>query len=167
MSPWLIQTFLRNLPRMWASRFSPSKHSASSRPLPSILRTCAYSGDGWRTICEREKIIWEGKYERRSSGSGRTLTFFFKCQFALFVVVFIFATTSIFPSLMCVVSSELQRTTRTDTRLPGIGSRADEFGQIRGRTLTFPLFLGISTSLGCVQSRRMMCRLDSGFCLEV
>jgi hypothetical protein len=73
MSPWLIlgisalpelrdanthQTFFRSLPRMWARRFCPSKHCASSRPLPgesvlrqhvesisipSILRTWAYS----------------------------------------------------------------------------------------------------------------------------
>jgi hypothetical protein len=31
------------LPRMCASRFSPSKHRASRRPLPSILSTWAYS----------------------------------------------------------------------------------------------------------------------------
>ena len=43
MSPWLIQTFFRSLPRIWASRFYPSKHWASNRPLPSILVTCAYS----------------------------------------------------------------------------------------------------------------------------
>ena len=29
---------------MWARRFSPSKQRASSRPLPSIFITCAYSG---------------------------------------------------------------------------------------------------------------------------
>lgn len=71
MSPWLIQTFLRIFPRIcgwtWlaylciemeermllfsagetrrtlASRLLPSKHMASSRPLPSILTTWAYS----------------------------------------------------------------------------------------------------------------------------
>ena len=57
MSPWLIQTcagqrprrvrgpraFFRIFPRMCANRFSPSKHIASKRPLPSILITCAYS----------------------------------------------------------------------------------------------------------------------------
>ena len=31
---------------MCASRFSPSKQSASSRPFPSILSTCAYSVKG-------------------------------------------------------------------------------------------------------------------------
>lgn len=36
-------TFLRILPRMCANRFSPSKHSASRRPLPSIFTTWAYS----------------------------------------------------------------------------------------------------------------------------
>lgn len=28
---------------MWASRLEPSKQRASRRPLPNILRTCAYS----------------------------------------------------------------------------------------------------------------------------
>jgi hypothetical protein len=52
------QTFFRSLPLMWASRFCPSKHCASSRPLPepvsarvlnleicipSIFNTWAYS----------------------------------------------------------------------------------------------------------------------------
>jgi len=44
MSPWLIQTFLRSLPRMCARRREPSKQSASRRPFPSIFTTCAYSG---------------------------------------------------------------------------------------------------------------------------
>ena len=43
ISPWLIHTFLRSLPRMWASRRAPSKHCASRRPLPSIFTTWAYS----------------------------------------------------------------------------------------------------------------------------
>ena len=43
MSPWLIQTFLRILPRICANRFSPSKHIASRRPFPNILTTWAYS----------------------------------------------------------------------------------------------------------------------------
>lgn len=33
MSPWLIQTFLRSLPRMLPRRRVPSKHCASRRPL--------------------------------------------------------------------------------------------------------------------------------------
>lgn len=82
MSPWLIQTceripgqllllllllaaarealaFLRIFPRMWPSRFSPSKHMASTRPLPSILMTWAYS------VCERE---CQSGYSRRLAG---------------------------------------------------------------------------------------------------
>lgn len=43
ISDWLIQTFLRNFPRMWHKRLMPSKHVASSLPLPSILVTWAYS----------------------------------------------------------------------------------------------------------------------------
>merc|ERR1719192_3194466 len=43
MSDWLIQTFFRSLPLMWQRRFTPSKHIASKRPLPSILVTWAYS----------------------------------------------------------------------------------------------------------------------------
>ena len=43
ISDWLIQTFLRNFPRMWHKRLMPSKQVASSLPLPSILVTWAYS----------------------------------------------------------------------------------------------------------------------------
>lgn len=39
----LTQTFLRILPRMWHNLLMPSMHIASSRPLPSILSTWAYS----------------------------------------------------------------------------------------------------------------------------
>lgn len=39
----LTQTFLRILPLMWHRRLMPSIQVASSRPLPSIRRTCAYS----------------------------------------------------------------------------------------------------------------------------
>ena len=39
MSDWLIQTFFLSLPRMWQSLFTPSKHMASSLPLPNILVT--------------------------------------------------------------------------------------------------------------------------------
>ena len=90
-------------------------------------------------VSEREQK-WTGK-GKGSVGSGRTLAFFFKCQFALFVVVFVFATTSIFPSLVCGVSPKLQQMTRTP--------RLDYPQPFEGRALTFPLFLGISTSFGC------------------
>lgn len=71
MSPWLIQTwdksgqttdavhshgrrtFFLIFPRMWANRFSPSKHCASRRPFPSILRTCAYSWPSSRNTSSR------------------------------------------------------------------------------------------------------------------
>jgi hypothetical protein len=66
ISPWLIQTyhdfiecqhvsflsvikteqrhtFFLIFPRIWANRFSPSKHWASIRPLPNIFNTWAYS----------------------------------------------------------------------------------------------------------------------------
>lgn len=36
-------TFFLSFPRMWHSRFTPSKHIASRRPLPSIFVTWAYS----------------------------------------------------------------------------------------------------------------------------
>lgn len=52
--PWLIQTFFLNLPRMCASLRSPSKHMASSRPLPSILTTCAYS------VCDESARVADG-----------------------------------------------------------------------------------------------------------
>lgn len=74
MSPWLIQTctsatrigqgfayepsimrrtFFLIFPRMCASRFSPSKHWASRRPLPNILITCAYSWPSSRKTSSR------------------------------------------------------------------------------------------------------------------
>mmetsp|Transcript_12576 Transcript_12576/g.30539 ORF Transcript_12576/g.30539 Transcript_12576/m.30539 type:complete len:201 (-) Transcript_12576:30-632(-) len=43
MSPVFTHTFLRILPRMWHRRFTPSMHCASSRPLPNMRSTCAYS----------------------------------------------------------------------------------------------------------------------------
>jgi len=39
----LTQTFFLIFPLMWHNLFTPSMHMASSRPFPSILRTCAYS----------------------------------------------------------------------------------------------------------------------------
>ena len=48
-----IHTFLRIFPRIWASRFSPSKHTASRRPFPSILITCAYSWPSSRNTNSR------------------------------------------------------------------------------------------------------------------
>lgn len=42
-------TFFLIFPLIWANLFSPSKHWASIRPLPSILRTWAYS------VVERQK----------------------------------------------------------------------------------------------------------------
>lgn len=36
-------TFFRNFPRMWHKRLFPSKQIASSRPLPNIFATWAYS----------------------------------------------------------------------------------------------------------------------------
>jgi hypothetical protein len=45
------QTFLRILPRICASRFSPSKQVASSRPFPSIFVTWAYSASTYSSVC--------------------------------------------------------------------------------------------------------------------
>ena len=68
-----IQTFFLNLPRMWASRLEPSKHNASRRPLPSILRTWAYSG--WTLAIVGEDIMSGGSRRvrnavRRNVGDG-------------------------------------------------------------------------------------------------
>lgn len=46
-------TFFLIFPRIWASRFSPSKHWASRRPFPSILITCAYSWPSSRNTSSR------------------------------------------------------------------------------------------------------------------
>ena len=46
-------TFFLIFPRIWASRFSPSKHWASRRPFPSILVTCAYSWPSSRNTSSR------------------------------------------------------------------------------------------------------------------
>ena len=43
---WFTHTFFLILPRIWHRRLVPSKQYASSRPFPSILDTCAYSGIG-------------------------------------------------------------------------------------------------------------------------
>lgn len=67
ISPWLIQTFFRILPRIWASRFVPSKHWASTRPFPSILRTWAYStmrDDEEQAEAGRKR--WRGRCESRN-----------------------------------------------------------------------------------------------------
>ena len=53
MNARTIHTFLRIFPRIWASRFSPSKHIASRRPFPSILITCAYSWPSSRNTNSR------------------------------------------------------------------------------------------------------------------
>ena len=49
----LTHTFFRIFPRMWANRFSPSKHCASIRPFPNILVTCAYSWPSSRNTSSR------------------------------------------------------------------------------------------------------------------
>ena len=56
-TPWqLTNTFFLNFPRMWHSLFTPSKHMASKRPLPSILVTWAYSAKN-KTEHEMIKFI--------------------------------------------------------------------------------------------------------------
>lgn len=52
---WICKerTFFLIFPRMWASRFSPSKHWASRQPLPSIFVTCAYSWPSSRNTSSR------------------------------------------------------------------------------------------------------------------
>jgi hypothetical protein len=74
MSPWLIhtckapspswgvssmqpelhrRTFFRIFPRIWANRFSPSKHWASNLPFPNIFVTWAYSCPSSRNTSSR------------------------------------------------------------------------------------------------------------------
>ena len=104
MSPWLIQTFFLSLPRIWARRFSPSKQRASRRPLPSILMTCAYSirADGnqpCRTRIERALETRYKWYGRAKRWIGRTLTFLFKGQFSLLIVILVLPSTPVLTSL--------------------------------------------------------------------
>jgi hypothetical protein len=103
MSPWLIQTcasgnefrgracqrqpaFLRILPRICASRCSPSKHWAIKRPLPSILTTWAYSA-----FLRSEGV---------SAAHGRpTLALLLEDELALLALVLVLAPPSVFAAL--------------------------------------------------------------------
>lgn len=103
ISPWLIQTFFRSFPRICASRLEPSKQRASRRPLPNILRTCAYSVCLflWLAGLSAGGIEIDGGVE----GDGRwrderTLTLFFEGEFTLLVVVFVLSTTTILTTLL-------------------------------------------------------------------
>lgn len=103
MSPWLIQTFFRSFPRMCASRFVPSKQSASSRPFPSILTTCAYSG-GSSVGCHRTSCADGGRLIFRVNSAAtalfeRTLTLLLECEFTLLIVVLVLSPSPVFTSL--------------------------------------------------------------------
>jgi hypothetical protein len=88
-------TFFRSFPRIWAKRFSPSKHKASRRPFPNIFVTCAYStGEGPVVSFGQSKICTCHTKRIR-----RTLAIFLEGQLALLPVVFVLSSTPVFTTL--------------------------------------------------------------------
>jgi len=145
MSPTPIQTRFLSLPRMWQRRLTPSKQKASSRPLPSMRVTWAYSADEETTMRAKRRqrtrrasrfLRWLAQGPQRTSGHqgaalfkalGHTLPVLLEGELALHVAIS-FSTPTVLATLRaqmggtmgttngCHQSSPLQRLTSATMR---------------------------------------------------